>query len=194
EVIGEDVGTDPRDETRGELAPVVVPAVLADAHVDIGIVLFEGLDALLVGGQLIGVPQPVVETDCVIGGGSGAVAACDGQRAGRQEGQEACPAPPGESRPAAGRWSPTWAASMRGSGAGGNVVRIVMVSSHQSPHLIPVKPMEFTMRLAKAMNSTIIGNAAMTVAAIRPAQSGPVCGVWALKLPSATVSTWDRSV
>src|SRR5699024_7853207 len=81
-----------------------------------------------------------------------------------------------------------------GSIAGGNVVRIVMVSCHQSPHLIPGKPMELTMRLAKAMNSTIIGKAAMTVAAIRPAQSGPVCGVWALKLPSATVSTWDRAV
>ena len=54
--------------------------------------------------------------------------------------------------------------------------------------------MELMMRLAHAKNSRSIGNAATSVAAISPDQSGPVCGVWDLNTPSATVSTRDESV
>jgi hypothetical protein len=54
--------------------------------------------------------------------------------------------------------------------------------------------MELTIRLAKRLKSTSIGRAATRVAAISPDQSGPVCGVWDLKTPRATVRTRERSV
>ena len=60
--------------------------------------------------------------------------------------------------------------------------------------MIPVKPMELTMRRAKAMNSRSIGRAATRVAAMSPAQSGPVCGAWERKTARATVSTREESV
>ena len=54
--------------------------------------------------------------------------------------------------------------------------------------------MELTMRLAAAMNSSSMGRAATSVAAMRPDQSGPVWGAWDLKTATATVSTREESV
>lgn len=50
------------------------------------------------------------------------------------------------------------------------------------------------MRFAKHAKRSSIGSAATRVAAMSPAQSGPVCGVCDLKTPSPTVSTRDLSV
>ena len=44
------------------------------------------------------------------------------------------------------------------------------------------------------MNSRSIGRAATSVAAMSPAQSGPVCGAWERKTARATVSTREESV
>ena len=64
---------------------------------------------------------------------------------------------------------------------------------HGDPHLMPLKPMELTMRLALRAKSTSIGTAATRAAAMRPAQSGPVLGVWERKTPSPTVRTREFS-
>ena len=60
--------------------------------------------------------------------------------------------------------------------------------------MIPVKLMVDTMRRAKNPNSASIGSAAMSVAAMRPDQSTPVCGVWARKMARATVRTRELSL
>jgi hypothetical protein len=59
DVVGEHVRLGARDEARGELRPVVVPAHLGDLDLQARVLLLEALRAGLVGGQLVGVPQPV---------------------------------------------------------------------------------------------------------------------------------------
>jgi hypothetical protein len=61
EVVGEDVGSVLGHEAVGELAPVVVPRVLADLDRDVRVRGVERVRARLVGRELVGVPQPVVD-------------------------------------------------------------------------------------------------------------------------------------
>ena len=68
QVVGEHVGRVAGDEAVGELAPVVVPAELADLDVDVRVGRLEVVRAGLVRGLLGVVPQPVVD---VAGGGAG---------------------------------------------------------------------------------------------------------------------------
>src|SRR5687767_9080763 len=61
QVVGEHVRRVPGHEPVAERAPVVGPAELADRDGGVGVGLLERVGALLVCGQLIVVPQPVVD-------------------------------------------------------------------------------------------------------------------------------------
>ena len=60
DVVGEGVRTCPGDEAGRQLGPVVAPGDLGDVDLDAGLGL-EGLGACLIGGQLAGVPHPVLD-------------------------------------------------------------------------------------------------------------------------------------
>lgn len=60
-MVGEHVGCGAADEPVGELGPVVVPRGLGDLHGDVRVLGVEVVGALLVGRQLIGVPEPVTD-------------------------------------------------------------------------------------------------------------------------------------
>ena len=93
QVVGEGVGAGTRDEARGELRPVVVPAQLGDPHEDVGVLGHERIDRGGVGGQLVRVPQPVVDLGGAGRGGArpagaerdGARGACGQRRRAREE-------------------------------------------------------------------------------------------------------------
>ena len=71
QMVGENVGRVTGHEAVGELAPVVVPAILGDLDIDIGVGLLELVRAGLVRRLLVGVPQPVADV-------AGGVAGVDG--------------------------------------------------------------------------------------------------------------------
>ena len=60
DVVGEGVRAGPGDEAGRQLGPVVTPGDLGDVDLDAGLGL-EGLGAGLIGGQLAGVPHPVLD-------------------------------------------------------------------------------------------------------------------------------------
>src|SRR5690606_21332872 len=155
EVIGEHVGCGPGGHSIRDLAPVVVPAGLRDLDGDVLLRGVEVLRTLLIGGQLVRVPQPVV--DDALFAARPAAACCEGE--GRSSEEHRCSE---------------------------CLLHDVLPFGH---HLVPLNPMELTIRLPKMAKRIRTGRADTSVAAMRPDQSGAPCGDCDLKTPSPTVST-----
>ncbi len=164
QVVGEHVGRGARDETGRDRGPVVVPARLRDLDADAGIGFLEVGRALLVGRQLVGVPQRVLHF----------------RRAGRGAGQGQRHEGQGwlahRLSPCLRSWWGERGKRKRDRGSGGG-------------HLPPLNCTDSTTRRPNASSSKMVGSSVMAVAAIRPVQSGWPCGVCDLNDCSATGST-----
>ena len=89
DVVGEGVRTRPGNEAGRQLSPVVAPGDLGDVDLDAGLGL-EGLGAGLIGGQLAGVPHPVLDSaGSRLPGATGAGGQSQGGRSRGQSAQEA---------------------------------------------------------------------------------------------------------
>ncbi len=61
QVVGEDIGRSAGNHSCLDVVPVVAPSTLGDVHLDIRIGRCERVGARLIGRQLVGIPQPILD-------------------------------------------------------------------------------------------------------------------------------------